>query len=628
MAVAGEKEFRSLLWERDLPVEFRPPKYPDLDGNAAFRNRIRKLAEEVPEVRAKLKQICAVSPYFLIQVFGTTSDPRRKPAILPFVLYPFQIDLLYEVLEAIFTGNDYFIEKCRDMGASWIVVVACVYIWLFWPDSAVLLGSFKEERVDRKRGALMKMADGFIRYLPDWIKPDAYDPNRHRVFMSNVNPEASASIEGEATNPEFGRGDRKTIILFDELAYWGDKQAGMDTEAWEGTADVANCRIALSTPHGVNNLYYRLKEKYDAGVMKGMTLDWLRHPIKADGAYKDDSGQMTSPWLEIQKERRSAEYLAQEVMIKYTGTGSPAFPMSMDFLKGRRHDLFEKILAGRYGKAFTFLYDEDQTARLNTPLGKRIKGTTPWKMPPPEALRDRFVDQRAYNGTPGVLWIFEDPEPGWKNLYIVAADQSEGLVGGDYATLSVLKRAKTPGQRATQVAVWRGCVNADMQAEIFVWLHRHYNGAFMVPEASPGGMSAINFTREIMGSKFSRNCYHSEVTGKDQVSKTDKLGYVVSHTTKGPVIAATASALHNVEVDINCLQTLVELFNYERNGTKYAGKAPYHDDAAMAFMLSVAANRSGQVPKAFEQTRERDAAMKLRSAERQKNNRLGGGLCI
>jgi hypothetical protein len=624
----GEQEFRSLLWERDLPEGFRPPKYPDVDGNAAFRNRIEKLASEVPEVRAKIKQICAVSPYFLVQTFGFTSDPRRKPAILPFVLYPFQVDLMYEVLEAIFKGDDYFIEKCRDMGASWIVVVCCVYLWLFWPDSAVLLGSFKEERVDRKRGSLMKMADTFIRYLPAWVKPDTFDLNRHRVFMSLVNPEASSSIEGEATNPEFGRGDRKTVILFDELAYWADKQAGMDTEAWEGTADVANCRIALSTPHGVNNQYYRLKEKFDAGVMRGMTLDWLKHPVKSEGATKDGDGNWTSPWLEVQKERRSPEYLAQEVFIRYTGTGSPAFPLSMEFLKNRRFDLVEKIMHGQYGKPFEFVYEEDPERRLATKLGQRIRGVAPWKIPSPESLRDRFLDQRAYNGTPGVLWIFEEPEAGWRGLYIIAADQSEGLVGGDFATLSVLKRPKVAGQRAVQVAAWRGKVNADMQAEIFVWLHRKYNNGFMVPEANPAGQSAINFTREIMGAKFARNCYHSEATGKDQVTKTDKLGYIVSPRTKKPLVDLTASAMHNCEVDINCLQTLVELFNYECSGNRYAGKAPYHDDAAIAFMLSIAGHRSGQAPRVLQSTEETRAAASRKLHERRTAPGAFDGLCV
>lgn len=625
----GAREFRSLLWERDLPEAFRPPSWPDVEANAQFRMKLLKLADERPEMRAKLKQLCAVSPYFLVQAFGTTNDPRRKPSVLPFVMYPFQVDLMYECLEAIFLGHDYFIEKCRDMGASWIVIVCVVYLWLYWPDSAVLLGSFKEERVDRKRGSLMKMADTFIRRLPPWLMPDSFNPERHRVFMSLRNPEGDSSIEGEATNPEFGRGDRKTVILFDELAYWGDKQQGMDTEAWEGTADVANCRIALSTPHGVNNQYYRLKERFDSGAMRGVTLDWTKHPRKAEGLTIGPDGLPTSPWLEDQKKRRSAEYLAQEVFIKYLGTGNPAFPQSMEALNALRKTLGDRIMEGTYSKAYRFVYEEKRDDRLHLKIGHRIAKVEPWDPGDRGLYRDMFLDQRAHGGTPGVLHVFEEPLRDWKNLYTISCDQSEGLSGGDFSTISVLRRPDTPGKRAVQVAVWRGAVDADILAEIFVWMQRKYNGAFMVPEGNPAGQAMIGYVRDIMGPSFSRNCYHSEVTGKDQVKKTDRLGYVVSRVTKPPIVAATALAIRNFEVEINCLQTCVELFNYERTESgSYQGRAPYHDDAAIAFMLGLSGSQSGQQPRPVENTQERKAERDKRQLKRKMGLGARDGICL
>lgn len=624
----GLREYQSLLWEDDLPQAFRPPGWPDLEGNAAFRLKILRMCEDNPEAWTKVKQVCAMSPYFWLQTFGYTNDPRRKPATLPFVMFPCQVDLMQEALYSIFTGEDYFIDKSRDMGASWIMVSCGVYIWSYWPSSSILFGSFKEERVDRKRGSLLKMADTLIRYMPPQILPSSWDPSKHRTFMSIRNIDGDSVIEGEATNPEFGRGDRKTFVLFDEHAYWGDKQAGMDTEAWEGTADVTNCRVSLSTPHGVATKQHQLKELFESGGMRGMRLWWWMDPRKNEDLEALPDGSKTSTWYREQKKRRSAEYMAQEVDIKYLGTGSPAFPLSMEFLFGRRKELVQRIHDGKYGKAYEFIYETEFDDRAYAPIGKRIRGIQPVELPEAPRLVEQFINQRDFQGTPGWIWIFEEPEKDWRNLYIVTNDQSEGLAGGDFQTISVQKRAKQAGQRAKQVATWRGKVPPDILAEIVVWFHTKYNGGFMVPEAGPAGQSSINFMREIMKNKFLRNVYHSETTDKDQKTKTTKIGYNVSHMTKKPLVGMMQTALHSYDHDINCLQTVVELFNYEKSGNRYAARPPYHDDAAIAHMLAIAADLSGQIGKPIHWSAEERAAREARRRSFEEAVGFNDGLCV
>jgi len=79
--------------------------------------------------------------------------------------------------------------------------------------------------------------------LPAWILPPKFDNKKHRQKLKLVNPANANLISGDTMNPNFGRGARKTAILFDELGFWDYAK-----DAWEGTADSTECRIANSTP--------------------------------------------------------------------------------------------------------------------------------------------------------------------------------------------------------------------------------------------------------------------------------------------------------------------------------------------------------------------------------------------
>ncbi|HRF70809.1 MAG TPA: hypothetical protein PKV66_05205, partial [Candidatus Pelethenecus sp.] len=96
-------------------------------------------------------------------------------------------------------------------------------------------------------------------------------------------------------NPDFGRGSRKTAILFDELGSWDYAK-----DAWESAGDSTSCRIANSTPKGYN-FYAMLRE---SGI-DVLTLHWKRHPLK------------DQDWYEYECSRRTEEEVAQELDISY-----------------------------------------------------------------------------------------------------------------------------------------------------------------------------------------------------------------------------------------------------------------------------------------------------------------------
>ncbi len=269
------------------------------------RLQINDAAEKKSEARILTYQLCsrpdnpAEGLIFFIENFGFTFDPRPQadPNNLPFILFEYQKELIRYLVDHIDSGKDCLTEKSRDMGASWIIFVYVpLWYWLFKDGSNFLLGSYKEDLVDnRTRDSLFGMIDYAISNLPQWILPKGFNYEKHRNHMKLLNPANFNQITGDTMNPRFGRGTRKTAILYDELGFWNDAK-----DAWESGSDATSCRIANSTPCGYN--YYAQLRNSGIDVK---TLHWRQHPLKDE------------QWYEFEKARRTPEEVAQELDISY-----------------------------------------------------------------------------------------------------------------------------------------------------------------------------------------------------------------------------------------------------------------------------------------------------------------------
>jgi len=236
---------------------------------------------------------------FFIENFGWTFDPRPQanPSHLPFVLFEFQKEAIRELIGHIDSGKDLLFEKSRDMGATWLIFVYVpLWYWLFRDGANFLLGSYKEALVDdRTQDSLFGKLDYAIDSLPIWMLPKGFRKEKHRTQMKLLNPQNFNQITGDTMNPQFGRGSRKTAILFDELGFWEYAK-----EAWEAGSDATACRVANSTPHGYN--YFAMLRGSGIDVH---TMHWKQHPLK------------DAEWYEFEKSRRTPEEVAQELDISY-----------------------------------------------------------------------------------------------------------------------------------------------------------------------------------------------------------------------------------------------------------------------------------------------------------------------
>ncbi len=278
---------------------------PEYMARMMKRLKINDACIKHAEARGLTWQLCAnpESPadgcIFFIENFGWTFDPRPQanPNNLPFMLYDYQKAAIRALFDHIDHGKDLLFEKSRDMGASWIIFCYVpLWYWLFRDGSNFLIGSYKEALVDnRSKDSLFGMIDYAIENLPKWLLPKGFKYEKHRNHMKLINPHNFNQITGDTMNAQFGRGSRKTAVLFDELGFWEYAK-----EAWEACSDVTACRIANSTPHGYN--YFAMLRGSGIDIH---TMHWKEHPLK------------DNLWYEFEKARRTPEEVAQELDISY-----------------------------------------------------------------------------------------------------------------------------------------------------------------------------------------------------------------------------------------------------------------------------------------------------------------------
>lgn len=277
---------------------------------------------------------CEQDIIFWTNLFVWTYNPRLEKAVTPFITYPFQDDLLLDLVDRIMNGKDLLLDKSRDMGVSWCSLIPFTWCWLFKGEGMdFLCGSRKEQYVDKigDMATLLQKVRFILENLPAWMLPKNFKIKEHATYMKIINPVTKSAITGEATNNNFSRGGRQRAILLDEFAFWD-----VDAPAWRSSADTTECRIAVSTPEGYNNHFAKLRHSNSIDVT---SLHWTMHPDKCKDAYNPQTNELVpfeeahalwkqnkdfvrSPWYDAQRERRNNDTIAiaQELDISYEGS--------------------------------------------------------------------------------------------------------------------------------------------------------------------------------------------------------------------------------------------------------------------------------------------------------------------
>lgn len=520
----------------------------DLVGNLKYREFVMDWSMEHHDHRQELWSICSRDILFYVNTFGWTINPKEysKRPLRPFITYKYQDVALPQICDSI-GNNDIAVPKTRDMGASWLGLIAMEHRWHFTGLQLFLLTSEKEELVDGpSEKALFNKLDFWWGHLPNWLTPNIHSQKKHRKNLDN-----GSAFDGEATVENMATGDRRTCIFMDETS----KMNGAD-KIFTSTRDVTKCRIFNSTPNGRFGIgepfYKRIRDQRT----KRIFMHWSQHPEKSSGLYKLDQdgnrkeldpdtynweddydfetlqfigeNKPRSPWYDEQCDRaQSKTEIAQELDIDFLGS-SERFADDEVMLRVRDTFCQEPETRGRLA-----IDSEDLTARwTNQKVGSfRIWAALEGGIRPPHGA------------------------------YSVGVDISAGT-GGAYSSESaiVIWNSITKKQVASFAT---NMVRPEPFAAYVVGVCKWFHDAYMVPEIN--GPLGTTFMNRVKALGY-WNIYVREVKDVIHNEKTRKIGYV--NTDRGAeILGRLQEAMARKQCEVHDKRIVDQFLEYEwKNG--------------------------------------------------------------
>jgi hypothetical protein len=279
-----------------------------IDKQKILLNRIKLLekASKDKSFRQLFKIKCSRDIIFFCNSICCTYDPRKKPAMIPFILFPKQEEYLLWRNERRAKKEHGLVEKSRDAGLTYLNVLSQTHAWLFESGYSGLLASRKEILVDRRGdpSSIFEKIRIILRYLPIWMLPEDFRWSEHDNYMRLINPENGNVITGEAGS-SIGRGGRSSVVDLDEFAFLEHPE-----QVDAAVSQNSDCVIYTSTPNGIGNLFYKKRHSHRMPVF---TMRWTDHPEK------------DQQWYDKQVRTLDPIVLAQEVDVDYTASAEGVY---------------------------------------------------------------------------------------------------------------------------------------------------------------------------------------------------------------------------------------------------------------------------------------------------------------
>lgn len=249
--------------------------------------------EKFLDVEASTKACIA-----FIQDWGLIYNPQRTTLkTLPVVLFPKQKDYVRWILALYSTKVNGCVDKCRDVGATWVAVFVACWLYLFVDGVTIGFCTFKAEECDKmgNLSTLIPKARLFLDNIPNFFtgKLDKDWATKQYQITNYRNNSSIVGLYGR--NP--GRSGRTTMVFKDESAFYenaDEVEASLNANT--------GISVDISTPNGTETLFYRKKRgilhQIEKEGVKGLvplfTFDWQDNP------------NHTQEWFD--KKKQQAEY--------------------------------------------------------------------------------------------------------------------------------------------------------------------------------------------------------------------------------------------------------------------------------------------------------------------------------
>jgi hypothetical protein len=283
------------------------PRDPKL--NAKWRKRTLELSnrdhEDSLKFRGMLVKECRKDFWFWACGFAFVHEPRildtgdeDSDALdaldslntrVPFLPWENQVPIVNHILKVL-GKRDFRLVKSRAQGASWLMLLIAVWLWLFRKGAIINFVSKDEDSVDRKgdMNALFPKIDWLLEQLPEWmVGKKRVDWNRNHNNHTFTRTDGETAINGFACTANVATGGRALVFFMDEH---GKHPRPQDRDAMASTQPVTRCRGCLSTPFGMDGEFAKIIHD-DTISDPVLRLAWWDNPTQNKGLYKIVKGK-------------------------------------------------------------------------------------------------------------------------------------------------------------------------------------------------------------------------------------------------------------------------------------------------------------------------------------------------
>lgn len=486
-------------------------------------------------------------PRYFVETFCWIIDKNRVK--VPFILNPAQAKY-YE-------NRSQFdlILKARKQGFSSLIEAIWLHACLFQDNVRAVVLSHEMEATkrhfDRIRYYLETMGNGDdLKFVVDLDE----DSQKQLKFPQNN----SSFWIGTAGSRAFGRGDDITHLHLSEVAHYQNQD--VLTSALEACVPNAY-RVMETTANGVGEAFHRLwqeaKDEQSGSPWEAHFFSWFEDPTNKAALPTGVNIRFTDQ----EKRMEKAYKLSDEQIYWYRTKRASLADKSLMPQEYPCTDSEAFLSSGRHVFDMQKLDQMKERAKNNPALyvGEFLD----------DGRQVKFVDNQE-----GTVKIWKMPRP--ERQYLISADCSEGVPGGDFSVAQILDRSSWE-----VVATIRLRVNPGEWGGMLVEAARFYNNAVIVPENNNHGWAAIE---AIKNKKYPHLLNTKELWPE---AETPKDGFPTTEKNRLLAINALRNAINDDTILINDLVTISELETFVQNEKtgKFEAQKGCFDDCVMSLAI-------------------------------------------